>query len=312
MKIFITGGTGFLGKPLLKKLLGKGHQVLILKKDGEKISKEFLKSKSRISFLNGNLQNINKLLPKIKSFKPEVGIHLAWEGIPSADLELNLKNLNGGLNCLETLAKAGVKRIFVAGSCHEYGEPRNVHRDALRGNPGKKVSETNPLNPFNMLYAAKIALYFLGSKIAETHNVKLIWGRIGFVYGPGQRKASLIPHLLNSIQKNEEPVLKNPKGGNDFIYVDDVAGAISALIKKKNLRTNEIFNIGSGKLTGVMEIVKIIYRQAKLSVPKHLKDVKKPEGFCLGISKIKFEVGWQPKVNIDLGIKKTIGHYKSK
>ncbi len=306
MKIFITGGTGFLGKSLVKKLLSEGHQVLVLKKgDGETL-KEFLNSKLRLRFIIGNLENINKLLPKIKNFKPEVGIHLAWEGIPNADLTLNLKNLNGGLNCLETLAKAGVKRIFVAGSCHEYGEPRNVHKDALRGNPGKKVSEISPLNPFNTLYATKIALYFLGSKIAEAYKVKMIWGRIGFVYGPGQRKASLIPYLLNSLQGNEKPALKNPKGGNDFIYIDDVASAISALIKKKDLGANKIYNIGSGKLTGVMEIVKIIYNHFKLPLPKDLKPVKKPEGFFLDIAKIKREIGWQPKTTIQEGIKKII------
>jgi len=294
MKIFITGGTGFLGEPLVRKLFSEGHRILILKRDGEKIPKEFFASKSRISFVTGNLENINKLLLKIKNFKPEVGIHLAWEGIPNADLKLNLKNLNGGLNCLETFAKAGVKRAFIAGSCHEYGEP------------GEKVSEISPLNPFNTLYAAKIALYFLGSKIAETYNVKLIWGRIGFVYGPGQRKASLIPYLLNSIEKNETPVLRNPNGGNDFIYVDDVANAISTLIKKKNLGTNEVYNIGSGKIMSVMEIVKIIYNHFKLPLPKNLKSVKKPEGFFMDITKIKRETGWQPKTTIQKGIKKTI------
>lgn len=306
MKIFITGGTGFLGKPLIKKLLSEGHQILLLKRREEKIPKEFLGFKSRVRFIAGNLENINKLLPKIKNFKPEVGIHLAWEGIPSADLKLNLRNLKGGLNCFETLAKAGVKRIFVAGSCHEYGEPRNVHKDALRGNPGKKVNENFPLNPFNTLYAAKTALYFLGSKIAEAHGMKLIWGRIGFIYGPEQRKASLIPYLLNSIQKKEEPVLRNPNGGNDFIYVDDVASAISTIIKKKNLGPNEVYNIGSGKLTGVMEIVKIIYKFFKLPVPKNLKDVKKPEGFYMDISKIEREVNWYPRVSIEAGIKKII------
>lgn len=290
MRIFITGGTGFLGKPLVKELLAGKHELLILKRKDEKTPKEF--SNARIKFIAGDLENIHKLLPKIKKFKPDVGIHLAWEGIPNADLELNLKNLNGGLSCLQTLAKADVKKVFVAGSCHEYGEP------------GKEVNETSPLNPFNALYAAKAALYFLGSKIAESNNMQLIWGRIGFVYGQGQRKASLIPYLLNSIQKNEKPILRNPKGGNDFIYVDDVANAIAMLIKKNNLGRNEIFNIGFGKLTGVMQIVKIIYRQAKLPVPKHLKDVKRPEGFWMDISKIKREIGWRPKISIEAGIKK--------
>lgn len=298
MKIFITGGTGFLGKPLVKKLLSEKHELLVLKRKDEKIPKEFLRSK--IKFVTGELQNIHKLLPKIKKFKPDTGIHLAWEGIPSADLELNLKNLNGGLNCLQTLAKAGVKRIFVAGSCHEYGEP------------GKKVNENSPLNPFNALYATKTALYFLGSKIAEARGMKFVWGRIGFIYGPGQREASLIPYLLNSIQKNEEPILRNPKGGNDFIYVDDVANAISTLIKKKNLGVNEVYNIGSGEITGVMEIVKIIYKEAKLPVPKHLKDIKKPEGFWMDIKKIKKHTGWKPKFNLEKGIKQIIKDHNSK
>lgn len=294
MRIFITGGTGFLGKHLVQKLLQDGHTLLILIPS----SNNYLPKLKRTSFLKGNMANINKLLPKIRNFKPEVGIHLAWEGIPNADLHLNLKNLIGGLNCIETLAKAGCKRIFMAGSCHEYGEP------------GIKVNEKSPLNPFNALYAAKIALYFLGSKIAEAHNVKLIWGRIGFVYGPGQRKASLIPYLLESIRNNRMPILRNPKGGNDFVYVGDVVSAISLLIKKRNLRTNEVYNISSGQLTGVIKIVKIIYNYFKLPLPKNFKEVKL-QGFFMDIGKIKRETKWRPKTNLDLGIKKTINFYKN-
>ncbi len=298
MKIFITGGTGFVGSHLVQKLIKEGHNILLLCENEKKISRK-IHSVSRVRFLLGNMANISKFSIKIKKFNSDVGIHLAWEGIPNSDLKLNLKNLNGGLNVIQTLAESGVKRIFVAGSCHEYGEP------------GKKVSENLPLNPYNALYAAKAALYFLSSEICKKYGVKLIWGRIGFVYGPGQRGTSLISHLINSIQKNEEPVLRNPNGGNDFIYINDVVRAISMLIKGKNLGVNEIYNIGSGKLGGVMKITENIYDAFKLPLPKGMKRVKKPIGFFMDISKIKKDIGWQPQITIEKGIKKTVAFYSN-
>lgn len=292
MRIFVTGGTGFIGKPLVRKLLSEGHSLLLLVRKKEKVP--IFQNSAKLKFLRGDLEDLPKFLLKIKSFKPDAVIHLAWEGIPSADIEINLRNLQDSTIAIESLVKVGIKKIFVAGSCHEYGEP------------GRRVNEKFPSNPFNFLYASKAALYLLASEICKKNSVRLIWGRIGFVYGPGQRKASLIPHLLNSIQKNKEPVLRNPKGGNDFIYVDDVANAIAMLIKKNNLGANEIYNISSGKLTGVMEIVKIIYKYAKLPLPKNLNIAKKPEGFWMDISKIKREISWRPKISIETGIKKVM------
>lgn len=296
MRIFVTGGTGFIGKPLVRKLLSEGHALLLLVRKKEKVP--IFQNSAKLKFLRGDLEDLPKFLLKIKSFKPDAAIHLAWEGIPSTDIEINLRNLQGSTIAIESLVKAGIKKIFVAGSCHEYGEP------------GRRVNEKFPSNPLNFLYASKAALYLLASEICKKNSVRLIWGRIFFVYGPGQRKTSLIPYLLNSIKNKETPVFKNPKGGNDFIYLDDLIDAILRLIKNKNLGMNEVFNIGSGRLAGVGEIAEAVYKNFNLPMPSTIKKLNYSEGFWADISKIKNKIGWKPKTSIKEGIKKTVAYFK--
>src|SRR5258708_4792459 len=136
--------------------------------------------------------------------------------------------------------------------------------------------------------------------------MRLIWTRIGFIYGPGQRRASLIPCILDSIKDGKLLMLKNPEGGNDFIYVDDVARALSEILKKNNLDTNEIYNIGSGHLTSVSRVVQSVYQSLGLTVPKTVRRVVKPQGFFMDISKIKKEIGWRPRTSLKAGIRATI------
>ncbi len=296
MRIFITGGTGFIGRHTVRELLRRGHRVLVLslrKKDAEIFS---LAQNPRLAFISGNLAAPRQWIPRVKKFKPEAAIHLAWEGIPKDEAELNMRNAMNGLECIRAMANVGCKTVLVAGSCHEYGEP------------GMQVNEDSPLRPFNGLYGAKVALYWLGSKLAAERGMKLIWMRFGFVYGPGQRSGSLIPHLIRSIEKGETPILKNPNGGNDFVYVGDVARAIAQITKKRAKLSSGAYNVGSGELTGVWEIVKLTYALRKKIVPREIrrKHGGKISGFWMDISKIRRETRWRPQTKIQDGIRKTL------
>ena len=299
MRIFVTGGTGFLGKRLVQKLLSDGHTLLLFVRSEKELPVWHPRSKSQFSLLRGDVVRINRVAGKIKKFRPDAAIHLAWEGIPKSDPRFNKRNLQGSLRTIKALAMAGCKTMVVAGSCHEYGEP------------GKKVNERSPLHPYNALYATKVFLYEKGAKIAAKYGMRFIWTRLGFIYGPGQRRASLIPYLLDSIRKGESPMLKNPKGGNDFIYVDDVARAFAQILNKKHLGMNKIYNVGSGRLSGIFEVVQKVYQSLGLAVPKSVKRVSKPHGFFMDISKIKKEIGWKPRTSLKAGIRATIENNES-
>lgn len=261
MRIFITGGTGFIGKHLVKKLReDKNNELFLLSKD---------------------LADIKTWKKEVKDFKPEATIHLAWEGLPDYSAETSIKNLKYGLDLMNVLAQTGCKTVLAVGTCWEILE-----------------------QPFNAFSAAKNALHLLGREIAKENNINFIWARLFYVYGPKQRETSLIPYLINCQRKGKTPEIKNPEAKNDFIYIEDVVEALAAIIKK--CQKNAVYNIGSGKLTGIQEIMKIIFPDFEILESEDNLD----NGPCADILKIKKEIGWEPKTNINQGIKKMIDYNK--
>ena len=276
MKIFITGSTGFIGKHLVKNLKARGHELFLLDKD---------------------LADIKEWINEVKNFNPDAVIHLAWQGIPDYGPETSAKNLKYGLDLIENLSKIGCKWVLSAGSCWEYG-----------GKAGK-ISEDAEIKPINDFTKAKNDLHIKGREIAQKNNIDFIWTRFFYVYGPGQKETSLIPYLIKCVREGKTPEIKNPNAKNDFIYVEDLAEALAELVENK-VKTN-VYNIGSGKLTAVQDVIKIIYENFKLEPKK--KDTAPGStdiysDFFADISKIKKDAGWQPKTTIEQGIKNTIDY----
>jgi len=297
MRIFLTGGTGFIGRYVVKHLEKKGCNILLLTRVSKENIFSVIKSK-KVNIVLGDLSDIDKWKNELIQFKPDITIHLAWEGIPDYGVKTSIKNLKYGLNLFEELAELGCKKIICTGSCWEYGQ-----------NQGK-LSEDLPIRPSNAFAAVKNALYWVGKEIAKENNMQFIWTRLFYVYGPEQRESSLIPYIIKCVKEGKKSNLKTPSARNDFIYVDDVARAIVAILKKCNHST--VYNIGSGYSTSIQEIIKIIYSELNLQHKPKDKLIKSNnipfDYFWADISKIKKEIGWKTKITIEEGIKKIIKH----
>ncbi len=290
MKIFITGGTGFIGKHLVKKLQEKKYNLLLL-------SPQPLKE---LPAIVGDLSNINSWKTEIAKFKPDAVLHLAWEGLPDYGSKTSIKNLKYGLDLFNLLAEIGCKTILSTGSCWEYGEQSG------------KLSEDTSLKPFNAFTSAKNALHGLGEEIAKENNIQFIWTRLFYVYGFGQRETSLIPYLINCVKSGKTPEIKNPLAKNDFIYVEDVVEALSLLLK--NCKKSGVYNIGSGYPTSAQQIIETVYKMYNIQ-PKYKKaNISEKDSsvdFWANISKIKKDINWKPKVSIEEGIEKTVQYYEN-
>ncbi|MBI2048870.1 MAG: NAD(P)-dependent oxidoreductase [Candidatus Liptonbacteria bacterium] len=282
MRIFITGGTGFIGLPTVKLLARRGHKLFLLSRHPEKFGLAGVRGKN-IQFAKGDLSNMKAWNRKLKMFKPEAALHMAWEGFPDYGPENSIKNLLRDFQLFELLAKIGCKRIVVSGTCAEYG--------AAHG----KLNEDAPLQPLNSFSAAKNASHWIGRELARACGMEFVWTRIFYCYGPGQRRTSLIPHLLLSRRSGTTPKVKNLSGGNDFIYVDDVARALTMILEKRKLKS-DLYNIGSGVVTAVRDVFDFVYGG------KPFRRAHRGVGFCADISRIKREVGWKPKVGLRDGI----------
>lgn len=279
MRIFVTGGTGFVGRHAVAELLKRGHTLLVLSRGKHKRSR-------RLTYLRGNLSNIARWERALRRFKPQAALHMAWEGIPDYGPETSLKNLVNGVALVHALGRAGCKKVVATGSCWEYGAESG------------KIAEDSGLRFSNPFPAAKAALHRIGAAAAAGYDMDFVWGRIFYVYGPGQKSASLIPHLIEMKRSNRMPGLRNPNGANDFVYVGDVARALGMLVAKRT--PSKVFNIGSGRATGVRTVAREIY--GRNVVPAK----GAPRGFYADLARIKRELGWKPATGIEEGIRRTI------
>lgn len=285
MRILITGATGFIGKYLVPLL--NQHQLFLLGR------KEASFSQKGVFYLRADLADIGSWGKQVNDFSPEACIHLAWEGLPDYSIESCQENFNISTRLFEFITHKGCKKIFSAGTCWEYGD--------LRG----AVKEEDLSGKLNQFASFKTSLRLAGERLADQRKINFIWGRIFFVYGPGQRNTSLIPSCYRSLVNGQHQVLKNPGTVCDFIYVTDVAAAIKSLIETEGI--GGIFNIGSGHATEVGYVCHCVAQtlKVKYDLPDS-GDLTDKDGFWADISLISGRTGWKPQMSIDRGVDETI------
>ncbi len=150
MKIFITGGTGFIGSALVKLLIERGHTLLILTHNSaEKEESE------RVSYVDCSMNDPDNLEIIINGFEPHFVVHLAWEGLPDYSMEFCKRNLEYGINLFTAATNAGCKNILSTGSCWEYAEKQG------------SLSEDGKLDTSSLFTAVKSALRFYGDAVVR-------------------------------------------------------------------------------------------------------------------------------------------------
>ena len=246
-KILITGATGFLGKNLTKLFLKKKYRCCFIVRS----KKSFLFKNEKC--ITSSIENINNNnLKKIISFKPEVLVHLAWHGIPDFSAKNSFNNLQQQVLFFNQILKIKtLNKIIITGSCWE-----NLKFSMLNSN-------------IKYFVLVKNFVRFFLIKILKKTNKKLIWLKIFYMYGPGQKKTSLIPTILSALRKNKEPKIINFKSKQDFIYVEDVCNSIVNCIDKIN--TNLTLNVRTRKLTSVNKIFNLCLKNYRILKTKYNK-----------------------------------------
>ena len=298
MKIFVTGGTGFIGRHVVEQLAERQHELMLLVRNERDASDRFAGEK-QIKFISGDLSEIGEFKGLLRDFEPDVTLHLAWEGLPDYGVETCLRNLRYGQDLFATAAQIGCKCIVSTGSCWEY-------RKAFG-----RLNEDSEIESSKVFPAVKNLLRLAAQVISKEYGIKFYWPRIFFVYGPGQRSSSLIPQIIRSFRDGLAPEIRNPNNKNDFVYVKDVADAIVRIIEEQPEKS--IYNIGSGCSTSVYEIVSVVSAMMgcrfELSDVQGVRSADVCDDFYADIASIRHDLEWSPKYSLLDGIKGTVGYY---
>ena len=253
-KVVVTGGAGFIGSNLCRKLLELGAKVTVF--DNLYSGKmEFINNllDKGLNFVKGDIRYPTEIEEATKDCKyifhlaAQTSVPFSMEN-PKEDCEINVV---GTLNVLEAARKAGARVVF-SSSCAVYGNPEK-----------RPTSETQPTHPIAFYGLTKL----LGEKYCEfyqeTYNTEIVRFRIFNVYGPNCHGA--IYDFIKKLQRNPAKleVLGTGKQSRDFVYVTDMVDALlRAAITAE--AAGQVFNIGTGTTTSVAEVAKMLIELMEL------------------------------------------------
>jgi dTDP-L-rhamnose 4-epimerase len=346
MNILITGGAGFIGSSLALALIARGHQITVLDNLSEQIhgadaqSHSFLfqKIKDKVVFVKGDVCNEadwKKVLPQ-----QDVVVHLAAETGTGQSMYLIKKytdvNIGGTALLLDLLANGNynVKKVVVASSRAIYGEGRYQTATGTYVYPGSRSKERLSAGKFEVEYKGDENLQLVAtdeeSKIHPTsvygitkqvqeQMVMTVCPSVGIspvafryqnVYGPGQSLKNPYTGILsifsNLIKHNQTiNIFEDGKESRDFVFIDDVVAATVAGIEM-NEANGEVFNVGTGVATSVMEVAEALGKGYGKEV-----SIQVTGDFRVGdirhnyadLSKIQQNLSFAPRVNFEDGIR---------
>jgi nucleoside-diphosphate-sugar epimerase len=294
MRIIVTGASGFIGQKLCCALLERGHEVVALCRTSISAEATQLGSYWHIPYVMGDFLPI-----EVTTFSPEALVHLAWDGIPDFSEHKCVDNLESQIRFFkQTENLTRLKKIVGAGTCREYGLKQGV------------CIENDRIKPDSYFSWAKQALSEYLSISCQQRQVLLVWFRIFYIYGPGQRNESLIPTLIGAYNSKIYPDIKNPAAANDYVYIDDVVSAFVKAIEDQNCHGT--FNLGSGITTTVAKIAKIVelmmQKDSQFSDQYTLKtgDGEANTGMWADITLAECQLDWSPQVSLFEGIRRSI------
>jgi len=291
VKFIVTGGAGFIGSNIVKKLVARGDNVTVI--DNLNTGKEEnLKSvRDNITFVKDTILNTNLLEKETKNIDGvfhQAALASVQDSFSKPE-EYNEVNVNGTENILK-LAKKNNFKVVYASSSSVYGNPERI--------PIKESDSKNPINPYA---ETKLKKEELATKYAEI-GVKVIGLRYFNVFGKGQSKeyAGVLKLFLERIRDGLPPKI-NGDGTQfrDFVYVEDV---VDANIMSMDSNVNhEFFNVGTNTSITILDLAKTIIKFSGLDIepifgPALKGDVKRT---IANIDLIKEKIGWEPKIMLE-------------
>ncbi len=327
MKYIITGGLGFIGSAIIKKLVkNKNNIVLNIDKvtyaANKNINQYFGKFKN-YNFQKIDISNYNKLKKAIFSFEPNVIINCAAE----THVDNSIKSPNSFIktNIFGTYNLLVISEEYHNKVNKNFFKFHHVSTDEVFGeitDLKKKFNEKSPYRPNSPYSASKASSDHLVSAWARTYNLPITMSNSCNNYGPNQHFEKLIPVIIkNAFLQKKIPIYGNGNQIREWIHVDDNADIIIKISKSKTI--NENFCIGSGYEISNLKLCKIICNMMDKKNKNHKNNIQKYSNliqfvkdrpghdfrYALNSSKVKKAFGWKPKINIENGLSKTINYY---
>lgn len=306
MNILITGGAGFIGSRLAIRLVNEEHNVTVIDKlDGyySKLRKQQqldeVKKTGSFHFYPYDLLNEEECRKIFQASSFDCVVHLA--GLPGVTNSIENphiyidEDIKATVNVLRLCGEAKVNHVVFASSSSVYGEQQ--------GYPlSEELASGKVVSPYS---AAKFGAESFCHVYQQIYGFQLAILRLFTVYGPSARPDMAIPIFIKRLLEDESIDVFGKNTARDYTYIDDIVDGIRSVIDQP--RPNEIYNLGSGNPISMRQLLALL----KDSFPKMRINQKATRtgdvtSTWANITKARNELGFQPQVSIQEGLRRTI------
>ena len=310
MKILVTGGAGFIGSHLIKRLLSDGHSVVNVDNLNEYYDPQLKRDRlaqfaKPIAHHELDIADLDALSAIFTEHKFDTICHLAAQAGVRYSIEnphvYARSNYVGTLNVFELAKQHSVPHVVFASTSSVYGK-----------NTKMPYTETDPVDhPVSIYSASKRACELLAHSYNHLFDLNISCLRFFTVYGPWGRPDMAFFKFTKAIIDGETiDVYNEGKMSRDFTYVDDIVDGIVRTLGKPN--GFAVYNLGNGSPVELMDFIKAIENAVGKEATKEFKPLQPGDVLATwaDITKAKSELGYQPTTDVQTGINKFVEWYR--
>jgi nucleoside-diphosphate-sugar epimerase len=307
MRILVTGGGGFIGSHLAERLVAEGHAVRVLDNFATGRRENLLNLAADIELVEGDIQSYERVNTAVRGC--DVVLHQA--ALPSVPrsiqdpLTSNASNVTGTLNVLLAARDGGVRRVVFASSSSVYG-----------ANPALPKHEQLAPQPISPYAVAKLAAEGYCSAFSRVYGLETVSLRYFNVFGPRQdplsQYAAVIPNFISAALQGLRPtVFGDGEQSRDFTYVDNVVEA-NLLAARADIAAGAVYNVACGEGITLNRLLSELGSAVGRDIEAHHADPRPGDvrHSQADISRIRGELGYEPSVGFQEGLRRTLAHYR--
>lgn len=295
-RVVLSGGTGFVGANLVRRLLDDGDEVHLLVRPG------FLPW--RINGIIGDvilhecvLSDAASMDAVISGVRPESCFHLAVYGAYPSQRDwrqMVRTNIEGTVNLFEACSRHGCEAFVNTGTSSEYGYKNHA------------PPEDEYIEPNSSYAVTKAAATHYTKLLAHSSPMRVSTLRLYSAYGSFEEPSRLIPTLVVRALAGELPPLVDPSIARDFVHVSDVCAAYLAAANQPVEEKGAVYNIGTGSQTTLFDIVNLVRRMFNIAAEPQWNSVAArtwdSSTWVAAPAKAQRALRWEPAVNLEKGL----------